>query len=147
MERRTEAEWCRLIDSAIQSGQRIASWCQEHGIKKNEFYRHCRKLGYIRCGERTNKWTDCRTRSGAVSVKSLPPEEPFLVPVPKSTIYTAAREFREDGAFPVRDQAPSPGMSPPVYIQRGAWKVFAGDGFRRETLRDVLEVVANAQGS
>ena len=150
MEIRTEVEWCGIIESAIQSGEKITKWCREKGIDKSVFYNHCRTLGYIRDGGRTDKWNACAADSGIVSAETSSPdirEEPSLVPVPKRTIRAAMQEIREDDIFPARDPVPSPDMFPSVCIQKDAWKVFVGDGFRKETLRDVLEVIANAQGS
>ena len=152
METKSEKEWNQLIKSSIQSGQRITRWCQEQGVEKSVFYNHCRKLGYIRDGGRTEKWAACSASTKEVTGKSIFPdasEEQSLVPVPKRTIGAAVREIREDDMIPVRypESSPSPDMFPSVCIQKAAWKVFVGDGFHKETLRDVLEVIANAQGS
>lgn len=150
MEIRTEVEWCGIIEAAIQSGEKITKWCREQGIEKSVFYSHCRTLGYIKDGVRTDKWSACGADSGIASEENIGPDipkEPSLVPVPKHTIRTAMQEIREDDIFPARDPAPSPDIFPSVCIQKDVWKVFVGDGFRKETLRDVLEVIANAKGS
>ena len=150
MEIRTKEEWYSIIESAIQSGENIVKWCREHGIEKSVFYRHCRTLGYIKDGRRTDKWDVCSADPRIVPEKNISPdtlEGPSLVPVPKLTICAAMQEIREDDIFPVRDTSQSPDMFPSVYIQKDAWKVFVGDGFRKETLRDVLEVITDAQGS
>ena len=150
MEIRTEVEWCGIIESAIQSGEKITKWCREQGIEKSVFYSHCRTLGYIKDGGRTDKWNACSADSRFVSAETISPgtrKEPSLVPVPKRTICAAMQEIGKEEIYPARDPAPSPDMFPSVCIQKDAWKVFVGDGFRKETLRDVLEVIADAQGS
>ena len=150
MQIRTKEEWCSIIESAIQSDEKIVKWCREHGIEKSVFYRQCRALGYIKDGRRTDKWDACSADSEIVPEKNINPgslEEPSLVPVPKRTICAAMQEIREDAKFPVQDTSPSLDMFPSVCIQKDPWKVFVGDGFRKETLRDVLEVITDAQGS
>ena len=150
MEIRTEKEWCSIIESAIQSGEKITQWCREQGIEKSVFYSHCRRLGYIKDGGRTDKWDVCRVDSGIFSAETISPDtrkESSLVPVPKHTIRAAMQETGKDEICPDRDPALSPDMFPSVCIQKDVWKVFVGDGFRKDTLRDVLEVIANAQGS
>ena len=126
-------DWEGVIENAIKSGQKINECCADLGIDKTTFYRHCRKLGFIKNGKRTGKWT----AHSSDRKKAAPNPEPVLVPVPRETICAASNPVPESAA----DGRPS------ICIQNGSLKIFVGDGFRRETLLDVLEVVRIAQGS
>ena len=150
MEVRTEKEWHNTIKSAILSGEKITRWCQKQGIEKSTFYSHCRMLGYIRDGRRTEKWAACSAGSGIVSTKNISQnalELPSLIPVPRHTVCAVIQKFRESDLLSDRDPVPSPDLISSVCIQTGAFKIFVGDRFRKETLRDILEVIDDAQGS
>ena len=133
MKRRSSAEWNELIRDAILSRQTVNDWCRQHDIRKHLFYRHCRSLGYIADGKRTEKWKDCA--SEAIDSPGL--EGSLLVPVPRETISAAL----------VPPEKPVGNGRPAICIQNAGWRIFIGDGFSRETLRDVLEVIGDAQGS
>lgn len=129
----TAENWEDIIEKAIKSGQKIDEWCVDQQIHKSTFYRHCRALGFIKNGSRTDKWKACCPKMDKTFVES----EPVLVPVPLETISAVP------GTVPgiTEDNRPS------ICIQSGSLKIFVGDGFQRETLRDVLEVVLIAQES
>lgn len=133
MKGRSSEEWEILIKNAIRSKQTIKSWCKQHDVGEHLFYRRCHSLGYISDGKRTEKWRSY----AAVAIENADSAEAFLVPVPQETISAA---FMPDGK-------PDSDGRPAICIQNASWKIYVGDGVRKETLRDVLEVVADAKGS
>ena len=135
MRRITETEWNDLIRAGACSGKPINEWCHENGIEKSVFYRHCRELGYISGGKRTEKWFSC-INSGNKGIKDEI-EKQVLVPVPLQAVYAVSHE----------SAVPDPITSPEIRIQISSMNVFVKDGFRMETLRSVLEAITDAQRS
>lgn len=131
MEKRTAKEWELLIREAAGSGSGIKIWCKEHGISDRLFYHHCKVLGYIADGRRTDKWNDAaqHTEISGKNGGSTPGE---LVPVPLRTLEAAAG--REHWA----------GTQARICIQNPSWKIYVSDGVSAETLRAVLEAVCHA---
>ena len=133
MVRISAEDWEGIIETAIKSGLKIDEWCADQGIERTTFYRHCRDLGFIKNRKRTEKWKVLS--SGSIGDPGSP--GPVLVPVPQETLSAVSGTVPEN----ITDSRPS------ICIQSDSLKIFVGDGFRRETLRDVLEVVLGAQGS
>lgn len=133
MARKTQDEWIRIIEDAARSDLTAAAYCERNGISTNQFYKMSHKLGYTHGGERTEKW------HAAVSMAQPPAlSRQGLVPVPAETLQTSEYSL---------DPEHLPDVQARIFIQYESFKISVGNGFSKETLERVMEVIASAQNS
>lgn len=127
MPRKSKTDWVAVIEGAARADVPIREYCQSQEVSIKQFYKEARKLGYIESGNRTQKWTDA-------AALPIQPSRLSLVPVPASTVRTAA----------TREQEHTGSSDSEITISCGVFRVTVTNGFDAELLRAVLEVVADA---
>ena len=134
------AKWSARIEAAASSGMPINEWCKENHVSKRQFYRFSKDLGYTANGKRTSKWpgtdiSDKDAQNHPETACRLDTSVQNLVAVPLQTVRSALENETSELV---------PAAQPQIVIQYGTVSIAVGDGFSSETLRRVLEVVADA---
>lgn len=125
--------WRKTVEEAYLSGEQIKRWCAERGINSKNFHRWANKFGYTENGKKTDKYyalIEGRGQPDPMPAMAAPPE---FVEVPAKAL----------DVFRGRVEA-VPDFLPYITIRSGRYQVGIRDGFEKETLSKVLEVLRDA---